>query len=144
MGRRLFTAPNDLDVLLMVRDARIERLAKYCRDLPPALDRIVRARPAQGPRERFQTAAAFRDALADYLYETGQRVGPPDLRAFLGDLFDCDARGDASGCCCRRASSSDAGAGAPRRRPRRPASARARRRGSARAAPASSSARPTS
>src|SRR6267154_1489070 len=25
MGRRLFTAPNDLDVLLMVRDARVER-----------------------------------------------------------------------------------------------------------------------
>jgi hypothetical protein len=88
MGRRLFTAANDLDVLLMVRDARIERLAKYCRDLPPALDRIVRRALQKDPRERFPTAAAFRDALADYLYETGQRVGPPDLRAFLGDLFD--------------------------------------------------------
>jgi Domain of unknown function (DUF4388) len=40
------------------------------------------------PRERYQTAAAFRDAIGDYLYETGQRVGPPDLRAFVGDLFD--------------------------------------------------------
>jgi serine/threonine protein kinase len=88
MGRRLFTAANDLDVLLMVRDARIERLAKYCRDLPPALDRIVRRALQKDPRERFPTAAAFRDALGDYLYETGQRVGPPDLRAFLGDLFD--------------------------------------------------------
>jgi hypothetical protein len=88
MGRRLFTAANDLDVLLMVRDARIERLAKYCRDLSPALDRIVRRALQKDPRERFPTAAAFRDALADYLYETGQRVGPPDLRAFLGDLFD--------------------------------------------------------
>jgi eukaryotic-like serine/threonine-protein kinase len=88
MGRRLFTAANDLDVLLMVRDARIERLAKYCRDLPPALDRIVRRALQKDPRERFPTAAAFRDALGDYLYETGQRVGPPDLRAFLGDLHD--------------------------------------------------------
>jgi serine/threonine-protein kinase len=88
MGRRLFTAPNDLDVLLMVRDARIDRLAKYCRDLPPALDRIVRRALKKEPRERFPTAAAFRDALGDYLYETGQRVGPPDLRAFVGDLFD--------------------------------------------------------
>jgi serine/threonine-protein kinase len=88
MGRRLFTAANDLDVLLMVRDARIERLAKYCRDLPPVLDRIVRRALQKDPRERFPTAAAFRDALGDYLYETGQRVGPPDLRAFLGDLFD--------------------------------------------------------
>ena len=32
MGRRLFTAPADLDVLLMVRDARIERLDKYGRE----------------------------------------------------------------------------------------------------------------
>src|SRR3954467_3538106 len=38
MGRRLFTAPNDLDVLLMVRDGRLERLDKYCRDLQPELD----------------------------------------------------------------------------------------------------------
>jgi eukaryotic-like serine/threonine-protein kinase len=88
MGRRLFTAPNDLDVLLMVRDARIERLAKYCRDLPPVLDRIVRRALHKDPDERFPTAASFRDALGDYLYETGQRVGPPDLRAFLGDLLD--------------------------------------------------------
>jgi serine/threonine-protein kinase len=88
MGRRLFTAPNDLDVLLMVRDARIERLSKYCRDLTPALDRLVRRALKKDPRERFQTAAEFRDAIADYLYETGQRVGPPDLRAFVGDLFE--------------------------------------------------------
>jgi hypothetical protein len=88
MGRRLFTAPNDLDVLLMVRDARIDRLPKYCRDLPPALDRIVRRALKKDPRERYQTAAAFRDALADYLFETGQRVSAPDLRGFVGDLFE--------------------------------------------------------
>jgi eukaryotic-like serine/threonine-protein kinase len=88
MGRRLFTAPNDLDVLLMVRDARVERLGRYCRDLPPALDRIVRRALKKDPAERFATAAGFRDALSDYLYETGQRVGPPDLRAFVADLFE--------------------------------------------------------
>ena len=55
MGRRLFTAPADLDVLLMVRDARIERLDKYGRDLPPALDRIVRRALKKDPRERFQS-----------------------------------------------------------------------------------------
>jgi hypothetical protein len=88
MGRRLFTAPNDLDVLLMVRDARIERLDKYCRDLPSVLDRIVRRALRKDPRERYDSAAEFRDELSDYLFETGQRVGPPDLRGFVGDLFD--------------------------------------------------------
>jgi serine/threonine-protein kinase len=88
MGRRLFTAPNDLDVLLMVRDARIERLDKYCPDLPPALGRIVRRALKKDLGERYATAVEFHDDLADYLYSTGQRVGAPDLRGFVGDLFD--------------------------------------------------------
>ncbi|MGZ3430064.1 MAG: serine/threonine protein kinase, partial [Polyangia bacterium] len=41
MGRRLFTAPNDLDVLLMVRDARLDRLNRYGGDIPPALRKIL-------------------------------------------------------------------------------------------------------
>src|SRR5450432_4364443 len=35
MGRRLYTATADLDVLLMVRDARTDRLDKFSVDLPP-------------------------------------------------------------------------------------------------------------
>src|SRR5579859_4348318 len=41
MGRRLFTAANDLDVLLMVRDARLERLDRHGADIPPPLRRIL-------------------------------------------------------------------------------------------------------
>ena len=88
-GRRLFTAPADLDVLLMVRDVKLERLDKYGADLPKALDRIVRqALLKKNPRERFASAAEFREALADYLFSSGQRVGPDDLRTFTGTLFD--------------------------------------------------------
>jgi serine/threonine-protein kinase len=87
MGRRLFTAPNDLDVLLMVRDARTERLDKYCQDLPPVLDRIVRRALKKDVRERYASAAEFRDELSDYMFETGHRIGPTDLRAFVGELF---------------------------------------------------------
>src|SRR5204862_872956 len=36
-GRRLFAAANELDVLLMVRDARLHRLDKYGADLEPGL-----------------------------------------------------------------------------------------------------------
>ena len=41
-GRRLFSAPADLDVLLKVRDVHLDRLDKYGKDIPAALDRIVR------------------------------------------------------------------------------------------------------
>jgi hypothetical protein len=87
-GRRLFSAPADLDVLLKVRDVKLDRLDKYGADLPTALDRIVRRALLKNPRERFATAAEFREALADYLFASGQRVGANDLRAFTGTLFD--------------------------------------------------------
>jgi serine/threonine-protein kinase len=72
----------------MVRDARIDRLDKYCPDLPPALGRIVRRALKKDLGERYATAVEFHDDLADYLYSTGQRVGAPDLRGFVGDLHD--------------------------------------------------------
>jgi len=87
-GRRLFSAPADLDVLLKVRDVKLDRLDKYGADLPKALDRIVRGALRKNPRERFGSAAEFRDELSDYLFSTGQRIGPSDLRAFTGTLFD--------------------------------------------------------
>ena len=88
MGRRLFTAPNDLDVLLMVRDGRLERLDKYCRDLPPDLDTLLRKGLKRKVAERFQTAAEFRDALADLLFKMGFRIGPSDVGKLASDYFD--------------------------------------------------------
>ena len=90
-GRRLFSAPADLDVLLKVRDVKLERLDKYGADLPPALDKIVRHALRKNPDERFASAAAFRDELADYLFATGQRVRATDLRSFAAGLFGDDA-----------------------------------------------------
>jgi eukaryotic-like serine/threonine-protein kinase len=87
-GRRLFSAPADLDVLLKVRDVKLDRLDKYGADLPKALDRIVRKALKKDPNERFDSAAALRDELADYLFASGQRIGPADLRTFAGTLFD--------------------------------------------------------
>jgi hypothetical protein len=89
-GRRLFSAPADLDVLLKVRDVHLDRLDKYGKDIPPALDRIVRRALKKDPAERPQSAAELHDELADYLYAAGQRVGPNDLRAFSGTLLDAD------------------------------------------------------
>src|SRR5256885_1954471 len=86
MGRRLFTAPNDLDVLLMVRDGRLDRLDKYGHDLPPALDRIVRRALKRALGQRYRSAAELRDELQDYLFSTGTRVGSGELRAFVADL----------------------------------------------------------
>ena len=88
MGKRLFTAQNDLDVLLMVRDGRLDRFDKYGKDIPKPLETIVRKGLAKHPDERFQPAAEFRDALHDLEFQFGLRVGPADVGVLASDLFD--------------------------------------------------------
>jgi serine/threonine-protein kinase len=88
MGKRLFTAPNDLDVLLMVRDGRLERWDKYGQEIPKPLDDIVRKSLAKDLGQRYQSAAEFRDALEDLQFKFGMRVGPADIGLLASDLFD--------------------------------------------------------
>jgi len=89
-GRRLFSAPADLDVLLKVRDVHLDRLDKYGADISRELDRIVRRALKKDPNERPQTAAELHEELGDYLFSAGERVGPSDLRLFSGTLLDAD------------------------------------------------------
>jgi hypothetical protein len=66
-GRRLFAAPNELDVLLMVRDARLDRLDRYGRHIGVDLDRILRKALRKQRDERFNSAAEFRDAIDEWM-----------------------------------------------------------------------------
>jgi serine/threonine-protein kinase len=88
MGRRLFTAPNDLDVLLMVRDARLDRLNRYGGDIPMALRHILDRMLARDPETRFPTAGSLRDTLHEFLFDSRQRVTAADLGQFLETLRD--------------------------------------------------------
>jgi serine/threonine-protein kinase len=91
MGRRLFTAPNDLDVLLMVRDARLDRLEKHGGDIPPPLRQVLNKILARDPDGRFPTAALARDALQEFLFEARQRVTANDLGVFLAQNLESKA-----------------------------------------------------
>lgn len=93
MGRRLFTAPTDLDVLLMVRDGRLERLDKYCKDIPADLEHIVRKSLKKRVGDRYQSASEFRDALGDLLFRAGFRVNSRDLGQISHDYFDQTPQG---------------------------------------------------
>lgn len=83
MGRHLFTAPNDLDVLLMVRDAQLDRLERYGKDIPASLQAILHRSLARVPGERFATGAEFRDALADWLFDNQARASAQHLARFI-------------------------------------------------------------
>jgi len=87
MARRLFTSTNDLDILLMVRDARLDRLHKYAAEFPVEL-RVLTTRALQRrPEDRWQSAAEFRDALDEWIRRT-TRVSSRTLAALLGQVIN--------------------------------------------------------
>ncbi len=79
MGRRLFTAPNDLDVLLMVRDARLDRWHRYGAEVPVPLRSYVEKLLQRNPDERLPTALAAREALNRAFDGQNLRGSPRDL-----------------------------------------------------------------
>jgi len=86
MARRLFTSTNDLDILLMVRDARLDRLHKYANEFPVEL-RVMTTRALQRrPEDRWQSAAQFRDAIDDWLRRT-TRAGSRELAGLIGSVI---------------------------------------------------------
>jgi eukaryotic-like serine/threonine-protein kinase len=87
MARRLFTSTNDLDILLMVRDARLDRLHKYASEFPVEL-RVLTVRALQRrPEDRWQSAAQFRDALDDWIRRTTRAVSR-DLATHIGRVIN--------------------------------------------------------
>jgi serine/threonine-protein kinase len=87
MARRLFTSTNDLDILLMVRDARLDRLHKYASDFPIELRVITQRALERRPEKRWQTAGEFRDALDDWLRRT-TRAGTRELASLIGRVIN--------------------------------------------------------
>ena len=85
-GRRLFAAANELDVLLMVRDAKLARFEKYGSDLEPGLQAIVRKALKKSVDERWQSAAAFRDGIAEWLFEHRYRMTNKDVSPVVVEL----------------------------------------------------------
>ncbi len=87
-GRRLFAAANELDVLLMVRDAKLHRLDKYGADLDSGLSDIVRRALKKSTDERWQSAAQFRDALAEWLFENRHRMTNKHVADVVAELHE--------------------------------------------------------
>ena len=87
-GRRLFAATNELDVLIMVRDAKLVRFDKYGGDVDRELQSIVRKALRKSADERWQSAAAFRDALGEWLFDNRHRMTPRAVSDVVVELRD--------------------------------------------------------
>jgi len=82
MMRRLFSAAADLDTLLSVREARLDRLDEHAGEFPLELRVICEKALQRWPEDRWPSAAAFRDVLADWLWRNG-RPSARDLGEFV-------------------------------------------------------------
>ena len=100
-GRRLFAAPNELDVLLMVRDAKLTRYEKYGAEIDHDLSEIVRKSLKKSLDDRWASAAQFRDALAEWLFEHRHRMSPRHVADVVEELrpavLERRARSNSSG-----------------------------------------------
>ena len=88
MGRRLFAAAAELDVLLMVRDVKLERLEKFGAHIKSDLRAILGRALTKDPEDRFASANQFREALHEYLFESRQRVTAGSLAELVDSLYD--------------------------------------------------------
>jgi serine/threonine protein kinase len=87
-GRRLFAAAAELDVLLMVRDAKLARLDQFGGHIPPALDSILRRTLRKEPAERWSSAAELRDTLGEWLFQERHRIGPKNIAELVDTFHD--------------------------------------------------------
>lgn len=88
MGRRLFAAANELDVLLMVRDVDLSRLERFGDHIQMDLSNLLRWALRKDPGDRYKDAKAFRDSLDEWLFEQRHRIGSTELAEIVNSLYD--------------------------------------------------------
>ncbi len=81
--RRMFSEGNELDILMHIRDARIPDLRRYLPDAPEDLCAILNRALRRRSEDRFHSAGEFREAIEDYLFNHGVKVGSAQLKACL-------------------------------------------------------------
>ncbi len=92
--KRLFLGRTDLQTLINIRDADVERRLARHPEIPAAVQGILRKALAREPERRYMNAQAFLADIQDYLFSTGQRVGSDSVSALMHDLFPEEAEAE--------------------------------------------------
>ena len=84
---RLFAGGSDLDVMLRVRDAKVEYALDRAGPWPSELRKIVLRALSRHREERFQTAGEFYKSLVDFCFHHDIRINQADVSNFMRRLF---------------------------------------------------------
>lgn len=82
-----FLAPNEMELLVLVRETRYQPVRERNPMVPPALEAIVDTAMSRTLEDRYQTAAEFADALEQYLRIHAPRITRSHLGQFVRHLF---------------------------------------------------------
>ncbi len=85
--RRLFREESEIETIKAISEAQYEPPQRVRADYPPRLAEIVARALARDPDDRYDTAAAFADALAAWLRESRSDVEPAQLGGFVRDIL---------------------------------------------------------
>jgi serine/threonine protein kinase len=91
---RLFVGNSDLEVMMKVRDAEVDKRFEESSDIPPSLEKIARKALAKEPEDRFETASEFYQALVDFCYRHDIHIRDRDLSNFMQRLFSDEIEAD--------------------------------------------------
>ena len=85
--KRLFLGKTDLDTLINIRDVKIDSKLRKHNYIPQGIQALIRKALAQDPRDRFQSASDFQEAILDYLFENRLRVSNRVLATFIEEIL---------------------------------------------------------
>ena len=84
---RCFQGGDDFSTLERVRKVNFRRPTVLNRSIPPELERILYRGLTRNPRDRYQSAGQFQDALQKFLYQSGSFYSRKDLARYMKDSF---------------------------------------------------------
>ncbi len=92
-GRRLFLGETDYQTVKLVQQAQVPSLNQLNEEVDAEFEALLGKALARDPRERYQSAAEFGDALAGYLFDKRMKVTSYDIaRLVKATLADKTAK----------------------------------------------------
>jgi eukaryotic-like serine/threonine-protein kinase len=86
-NRRMWEGHTEMDILTRFLSGEVPKLHDACPNAPSALIKICTRATAIDPTDRYATAAEMRNAILNYLEQSGQRVTTEDVGRFVSQLF---------------------------------------------------------
>jgi eukaryotic-like serine/threonine-protein kinase len=86
-NKRMFGAGTELDILIAIRDALIPDVREHAEEVPDGLVGILSRALARRPEDRFRSAAEFKDAIDDFLFDAGIKISSTHMEGYLKHLF---------------------------------------------------------